>query len=63
MVNTERIAQAERLVQWGSSDERIEAITGLSLNDILALRARLATPQRRVVQGVDWPWRRDRTAL
>ncbi len=46
MTDVDRIAKAERLVRWGSSDERIEAVTALPLAEILSLRARAATPQR-----------------
>ena len=57
----DRTAQAEHLVQGGSADERIEAVTGLPLAEILAIRARLATPQQTRrddrVCGPAW-WRR-----
>lgn len=41
-----RLHTAESLLRWGACDEVVERSAGVPLLDILALRARLATPTR-----------------
>ena len=53
MSDADRARRAERLAACGSSDERIESLTGLSLLDILAVRAGLAAGRfRRPAPGL-----------